>query len=222
MEKSLYSQFRERIKIAQGERWILMGTSGSGKTTAGKLIDKKMLQLYPDTKHYILDTQHTGDFAAYSGIHMSNRAPDVIKKNQIYQVWQPLLRIPDEIEKWLGQIFDRPPAIVLIDELYVLKYKGTSNYSDMYSIIQRAGRARNITCITHTQKLGKIPPDAYEQSTHRLGFYMEGSYNQFIRSQMLKNDRTPNPVDQYGFHYQHINGRGTPIYYRNIQEFLGG
>jgi hypothetical protein len=140
----------------------------------------------------------------------------------MYQIWQPLILYPDEIEKWLEQIFNRPPAIVMIDELYVLKYKGAQNYSNMYSVLQRAGRARNITTITHTQKMGKISPDAYEQSTHRLGFYMEGTYNLFIRSQMLKGERVPNPTDQYGFHYQHINGRGTPIYYRNIQEFLGG
>jgi len=163
-----------------------------------------------------------GDFTGYEGIVTRSKTPDVPKPKQMYQIWQPLLIYPDEIEKWLGQIFERAPAVILIDELYVLKYKGVGNYSNMYSVIQRAGRARDITTITHTQKLGKIPPDAYEQSTHRLGFYMEGTYNQFIRSQMLKMERIPNPIDTYGFHYQHINGRGIPPYYKNIQQFLGG
>ena len=163
-----------------------------------------------------------GDFDTYSGIIRSNKAPDVIKKKDIYQVWQPLLLDPEQIERWLEQIFNRPPAVLMIDELYVLKYKGAQNYSDMYSVLQRAGRARGITTITNTQKMGKIPPDAYEQATHRLGFYMEGSYNRLIRSQMLKSERVPQPVDTWGFHYQHINGRGEPHYYRNIYEFLGG
>src|SRR5271169_1329170 len=137
----------ERIRIKQGERWLLMGTSGSGKTTAGKVIDRQLLRLYPETKHYILDTQHMGDFDGMPGLIGGNKAPDVIKKNQTYQIWQPLLRHPDEVEKWLEQIFNRPPAIVMVDELYVLKYKGAQNYSDMYSILQRAGRGRDITTI---------------------------------------------------------------------------
>lgn len=198
-----------------------MGTSGSGKTTAGKMLDRAIGSLYPEVPHYVLDTQHMGDFDNYDGIIQSTYAPNNMAKKGQYQIWQPLVRKPDEIEKWLWGIFENPPAILMIDELYVLKYRGASNYSDAYSVIQRAGRARKITCITHTQKLGKIPSDAYEQATHRLGFYMEGSYNKFIRSEMLKFERCPMPTDNYGFHYQHINGRGEPEYYRDIQEFLG-
>lgn len=209
-------------KIEAGERWLLMGTSGSGKTTAGKLLDKAIGRLYPEMNHYILDTQHMGDFDNYPGIVQSNRAPKASMIGQgKYQVWQPLLRYPTEIEKWLWDIFEVGPCILMIDELHVLKYKGVANYSDAYSVIQRAGRARKITSISHTQKLGKIPTDAYEQATHRLGFYMEGVYNKFIRSEMLKSERVPMPVDTYGFHYQHINGRGEPEYYRDIQQFLG-
>ena len=109
----------------------------------------------------------------------------------------------------------------MVDELYTMKYKGVGNYSDMYSIIQRAGRGKGITTITHTQKLGKIPPDAYEQAVHRLGFYMEGTYNKFIRSELLKAERVPNPSDNFGFYYQHKDGRGEPQYFRDIQHFLG-
>lgn len=198
-----------------------MGTSGSGKTTAGKLLDKTIGNLYPEMPHYVLDTQHMGDFDSYEGIIQSTKAPTALAKPGRYQVWQPLIRRPDEIETWLWKVFEGGPAILIIDELYTLKYAGTANYSDAYSVIQRAGRARRITCITHTQKLGKIPSDAYEQATHRLGFYMEGTYNKFIRSEMLKFERCPNPSDNYGFHYQHINGRGEPQYYRDIQQFLG-
>jgi len=116
-------------------------------------------------------------------------------------------------------IFNHPPAVLMVDELYVLKRKNM--YSEMYTILQRAGRARGITTISHTQKLAKIPPDAYEQSTHRLGFYMEGTYNKYIRSELLKSERVPNPTHEHGFHYQHINGRGEPFYYHSIQHFLG-
>jgi len=193
-----------------------MGTSGSGKTTAGKKIDRKIFQLFPDDHHYVLDTQHQGDF----GIGLvQDRAPGLPKRGNMYQIWQPLRVIPDEIEKWLDMIFNHPPAVLMVDELYVLKYR--RDYSEMYTIIQRAGRARGITTISHTQKLAKVPTDAYEQSTHRMGFYIEGVYNKYIRSELLKSERVPNPTHDYGFYYQHINGRGEPFYYRDIQHFLG-
>lgn len=199
-----------------------MGTSGSGKTTAAKLLDKSIGRLYPETHHYILDTKHDGDFDGYPNITQGDRAPSRIsKKGQFYQVWQPFLLHPEEIERWLWMVFNDPPAVLWINELYALKYKGVGNYSDMYSIIQKAGRTKPITSITETQKLGKIPSDAIEQATHRLGFYMEGTYNKYIRSEMLKGERVPNPIDNYGFHYQHVNGRGEPSYYRDIQHFLG-
>lgn len=209
-----------RIPIKAGDKWLLMGTSGSGKTTAGKLLNRSIAKLYPETQHYILDTKHTGDFDHYPNIVQSNRAPNRMKPNDRYQVWQPLLIYPEEVEKWLWMIFNSPPALLWINELYALKYKGVGNYSDMYAIIQRAGRTKPITVITETQKLGKIPADAIEQATHRLGFYMEGTYNKFIRSEMLKSERVPNPSDNYGFFYQHVNGRGEPAYYRDIQQFL--
>ena len=212
----------EKIQIKQGERWLLMGTSGSGKTTGAKMIDKQLFRVYSQTKHYILDSQGMGDFDTYSGIIRTNKSPDVIKKKDTYQVWQPLLLDPEQIERWLEQIFNRPPAVLMIDELYVLKYKGAQNYSDMYATLQCAGRGRDITTITHTQKLAKIPPAAYEQATHRLGFYMDGLYNRSIRSELLKSEKVPNPVDTFGFYYQHVNGRGNPPYYRDIYEFLGG
>lgn len=197
-----------------------MGTSGSGKTTAAKLLNRSIAKLYPETQHYILDTKHDGDFDTYPNIIQSNKAPNRMKPNDRYQVWQPLLIYPEEVEKWLWTIFNSPPALLWINELYALKYKGVGNYSDVYAIIQRAGRTKPITVLTETQKLGKIPGDAIEQATHRLGFYMEGTYNKYVRSEMLKGERVQNPIDNYGFHYQHVNGRGEPQYYRDIQQFL--
>ena len=198
-----------------------MGTSGSGKTYAGKRLDKELLKLFPELPHYVLDTQHMGDFDDYENIIQNNRAPKTDLGKQRYQIWQPFIRYPDQIEKWLWGIFEGGPSILMIDELHALKYSGQQNYSDAYSVIQRAGRARRITTITHTQKLHKIPADAFEQATHRLGFYMDGRYNQLIRSDMLKMEKAPQPHDDHGFYYQHINGRGEATYYEDIQEFLG-
>jgi hypothetical protein len=196
-----------------------MGTSGSGKTTALKLLDRKMIRLFPTSRHYIFDSKHDGDFDEYAGRVPGDVCPPKPGANDRYQVWQPVKLIPAEIEKWLWQIRHDAPAIVEIDELYSLVYK-RGEYSEEYNILQKTGRSLPVMSISLTQELSKIPPNAYKQSIHRLGFYLEGRYDQLIRSDMLKH-RVENPSDLFGFYYQHQNGRGEPDYFPDIQHFLG-
>lgn len=112
-----------------------------------------------------------------------------------------------------------PPAVLEIDELYSLVYQ-RNVYSDEYNILQKVGRGLPVGSFTLTQELSKIPPNAYKQATHRLGFYLDGRYDRQIRNDLLK-FKVEDPTDQFGLYYQHINSRGEPGYYRTIQEFLG-
>ncbi len=159
-----------------------------------------------------------GDFDDYKGIARQNNAPKKPKTNERYQVWQPIKLIPEEIEKWLWMIRHDAPAILDIDELYALVYK-RGEYSDEYNIIQKTGRSLPVMSITSTQELSKIPSNAYKQSVHRLGFYLEGRYDKMIRDDMLKY-KVDDPGDQFGFYYAHQNSRGEPQYFKNIQSFL--
>ena len=74
--------------------------------------------------------------------------------------------------------------------------------------------------ISLTQELGKIPSNAYKQSTHRLGFYLEGDYDKRIRNDMLKK-KVEQPPDFYGFYYQHKDNRFDPTYFKSIQDMIG-
>ena len=123
------------------------------------------------------------------------------------------------MEEWLYRVRKDPPAILEIDELASLVYK-RGVYSDEYNLITKWGRALPVGSIALTQELSRIPPNAYKQSTHRLGFYLDGRYDRLVRNDMLKNG-VADPPDEFGFYYQHLNGRGEPAYYRTIQEFLG-
>jgi hypothetical protein len=167
-----------------------------------------------------LDSKHDGDFDGFPGVVLSDRAPARPGGNSRYQVWQPIKIMPDEMEKWLWQIRHDAPAILEVDELLHLVYK-RGTYSDEYNVIQQTGRSLGVGSITLTQKLSKVPPQAYEQAVHRLGFYLEGRYNKLIRDDMLKTEKLEQPADEHGVYYQHINGRGTPRYYSTIQKFLG-
>jgi hypothetical protein len=139
-------------------------------------------------------------------------------RNDRYQVWQPIKLIPDEIEQWLWKIRHDAPAILLVDELYALVYK-VGVYSDEYNILQKTGRSLPVMSITCTQELSKIPQNAYKQSNHRLGFYLDGEYDRRIRNNLLK-FKVEDPEDPFGFYYQKQSGRGEPHYFRDIQEFL--
>lgn len=206
---------------------MLVGTSGSGKTTAAKYLDRELAKLYPFYRHYILDSKHDGDFDRYPGIEKGDMAPARPKSNQRYQIWQPIRAIPDQIEQWLWMIrqdatsSDVSGAFLFIDELVTLCYK-RNQYSDEYNILQKTGRSLPVGSITLTQELSKIPGNAYKQSVHRLGFYLDAAaeYDRRICHSLLK-AKVEDPVDPYGFHYQHINGRGEPQYFESIQHFLG-
>src|SRR5882672_9363467 len=102
----------QKIRVKMGDRWILMGTSGSGKTTALKYLDSMYTKLFPDARHYILDSKHDGDFDSFPGVVVSDRAPNRPNGNARYQVWQPIKILPDEIEKWLWNIRHDPPAVL--------------------------------------------------------------------------------------------------------------
>lgn len=209
-----------KIQVKAGDRFLLMGTSGSGKTTAAKLLDRSLAKLYPYHRHYILDSKHDGDFDKYPGIVKGDLCPAKPDRNQRYQIWQPISEDAEQIEKWLWQIRHDAPAFVLIDELYTLVYK-RNEYSREFNIIQKTGRSLPVGSIVLTQELSKVPPNAYKQAVHRFGFYLEGEYDTRIRDLMLKKPKLGNPEHTYGFFYQHINGRGEPEYFQDIETFLG-
>lgn len=222
--QSMEKQFQtshSNMQVRAGDRFLLMGTSGSGKTTAAKLLDRKLAKIYPYHRHYILDSKHDGDFDKYPGIVKGDLAPSKPARNQRYQVWQPITEDAEQIEKWLWMIRHDAPAFVLIDELYSLVYK-RNEYSREFNILQKTGRSLPVGTIVLTQELSKIPANAYKQSVHRFGFYIEGEYDTRIRNQMLKFPKLPNPDHEFGFYYQHIKARGEPAYYESIQTFLHG
>ncbi len=217
------STSRSRVKVRAGDKWLLMGASGSGKTTAAKMLDAQLELLYPTARHYILDSKHDGDFDEYPGKVAGDLCPRRPGRNQRYQVWQPVRELPEEIEKWLWMVRHDPPAILLIDELYTLVYRA-GQYSDEFNIILKTGRSLPIGVITLSQELSRIPPNAYKQATHRLGFYIDeaAEYDRRLVRKLLKAPKKlEDPEDDFGFFYQHINRRTEPMYFPSVQEFLG-
>lgn len=209
------------MRVKPGDSWILPGARGSGKTTALKYLDAAYARLFPRMRHYVFDSKHDGDFDQWPGRVSGDLAPGRPGSNQKYQVWQPVKLIPDEIEKWLWQVRNDPPAVLEIDELVHLVYKG-GVYSDEFNIIQKTGRSLPIGSIVLSQEFSGIPPNAFKQADHVLAFFLRKAarYDWQIRNELL-GDKVDNPPDQFGLYYQHKSGRGAPAYYPRIQAFLG-
>lgn len=218
------SPSNSRLKVKVGDRWLLMGTSGSGKTTALKYLDAVYGRLFPTARHFVLDSKMDGDFDDWPGRIISDTCPSLPDPNQKYQVWQVVNILPDEIEKWFVQILHDAksgPALVEIDELHTLVYK-PNVYSPKFNQILKTGRGLGIGTIALTQELSKIPANAYKQATHRLGFYIDRAaiYDRQIWQALLKS-KVADPPDEYGLYYQQEKWRGEPQYFPNIQSFLG-
>jgi hypothetical protein len=174
-------------------------------------------------RHYVLDSKFDGDFDDWPGrvVSEDGKSPSRPGNNERYQVWQPVELIPEEIEKWLYQVRKDAPAILMIDELEHLVY-ARNLYSKEYNLIKKTGRSLPIGTITLSQELSRIPPNAYKQARHRLGFYLEkaNNYDRMVRNQLLKSE-VDDPIHEYGVYYQHERGRGEPQYYQSIQHFFG-
>ncbi len=74
---------------------MLIGTRGSGKTTALKYLDAKYVDLFPAMRHYVLDSKFMGDFDDWAGRIGGDRAHKRPGSNDRYQVWQPIKLIPE-------------------------------------------------------------------------------------------------------------------------------
>lgn len=215
---------RFRLKIKPGDRWFLMGTSGSGKTTGLKYLDAVYRHLYPKMRHYVLDTKMDGDFDDWPGGYTGEVCPPAPGNNQRYQTWHCLDVVPEEMEKWLWNIrkdAKNGGAVLEIDELHMLVYK-PNQYSKEFNTILKTGRSIPLGTIALSQEMSKIPGNAYKQASHRLGFYIDDAarYDKQIWQSLLK-AKVDDPRDEYGVYYQHEKGRGAPRYFPDIQTFLG-
>lgn len=161
------------------------------------------------------------DFNDWAGVTRTDgEVPARPGRNEKYQVWQPIISVPEQIEEWLWRIEKDPPAILLVDELAALIYKKTQT-SIGYTRLQKLGRGLPVGVVTLTQEFSGIPGSAVKQSVHNVVFRMGRSPYESQMASLLLDDEYRVPADKYGFYYQHETSAGKPLYYPSHEKFLG-
>lgn len=216
------SQYSFKVKVKAGDNWLIPGRKGSGKTWFTKELVRQIGSLYKDMHVYVLDIK-LRDFNDYPGIVRNDYAPSLIsgtsqdgEKN--VQVWQPIHRIPDEIETWLSRIMNDAPAVVHINEGIALQY--TRNWkSETFEAMQKLGRDLPITTCVETQDLIKMPHSILSQADHCARFSLRHPYEKSLLKSVL--GPVDEPQDRYGFWYVNVEDAGMPVYFPSMQEFFG-
>lgn len=204
------------ISVAVGNHWLLVGATGTGKTTALRRLVAKICSLYPGLPVNTLDLKGAGDFDHWPGLLQQDEAPTLQKVG--FQVWQPILEMELQIESYLRSIEKAAPRIAVIDELQYLCYRG-GRFSEGYRRLLKLGRALPVGTITGTQELAGIPRQAIGQATWILRFRLQNLYDQTTADRLAHNGEGE-PPDEHGFYFNRVGSPHQAWYYSSIYELL--
>ena len=211
------------IKVSLQDRWLLLGTSGMGKTTFAQKLCDHLLKFYPSAVLYVLDTgQKGGDFDDYPGIVYQDDAPLAIKKG--VQVWRPSINDPRAFDEWFWNILQAGgPGIVLIDEIASLVKRQGQDAPPNFQRLMKQGRGKHLCVINCTQEMSPNPKPILTQTVHVVRFQMGGIENGYDRraSNLLirRPGNAPEPA-KYAFDYVRVDEPMPPIRYSGHQAFF--
>lgn len=227
------------INIGIGDRWAVIGGTGSGKTVFGReLLNTYTVQAANAGKlipTYILDTKAAGDFKGFTdkriGVqHFGNTVPKLIKPERSgkpYLVWTPEEDNIDMYDAFFKAIYQsRRPAIVYVDELGSITNANATRFPRYYDILLKQGRGLNIGLISNTQSPAYVPNNLIRQATHLVRFRLNDDYDSKKLGKQLGQEYGEGwePEDEHGFAYRNLTKprRSNPtLYYKDFQEFFG-
>jgi hypothetical protein len=213
------------IQVALSDRWVGLGTTGTGKTTWARELLQRLQSAYPAVRTYILDSKLAGDFDRFTGEFVGGQIPPrPLAKPGTTQIWQPPVDDVEQYGVWLENILKaRQPAIVLIDELSSLGGRTGLSYPTGYFKLLKQGRGLDISAITLTQEAAYIPRQTLGQTTHLVRFRLQNEEDRRKADKVLGRSRSEygkEPVGKFGFFYRRLDRPADVLEYRNWQEFF--
>lgn len=211
------------MQVSLEDRWLILGATGTGKTTYARELLKHLHAFYPDVPIYILDSKGYNDFAQWhgsGGLWASEVMPPPITEG--IQVWQPGIDDQDTYAQWFEQLLKTPgSAITLIDEISSIgKKKGEAPRE--FERLLKQGRALGKLTINCSQEMAGVPKQIKSQTTHVVRFRMAatGYDNQQANRIMGRANNDPEPRAQYGFFYRRIDKFMEPVEYPSFRDFF--
>jgi len=213
-----------KLGLALGDHWGIVGMTGSGKTHFATDLLEYYRTHFPHVRRYVLDSTEDGMDRLHAKIDVrGNRIPDVLKNATYTQVWTPDTDVPDAYSRYLENIlYDRKPAIVFIDEIASLTKGKNVDPPDGYTLIMKQGRKHGITVMSLTQEIAHVPQTLFKQMTHFALFRINNeTYDMTMARKYLglDKDQFKHPESKWGFKYKR-QGESSVQEFASSQQFF--
>lgn len=206
----------------EGERWLICGQTGCGKTTFSKELMFRLMEKKKNSRLYIFNSKFGIDFEKWGHNFITDGSvPRPLKSNERIQIWSPIHVVPNSVDIWLSRILHEGDAILDIDELVHLLYK-RKQISQEYEKLAKTGRSKNIDLLSNTQNLVELPPIVISQSTHLVRFRLLNPYERRLSKMLLKIEGKMIEPEKYGFYYANMTDMNEANYYSSYELFMKG
>jgi hypothetical protein len=225
------------INFGFDDRTILVGGTGSGKTT----VSKKIINTYFNASKglipiYILDTKLFGDFKDYYPFGRTIFSPDVApdpfvpnEKDGSFLIWQcPTIDETDTgvFGQFFQKIFDRrEPFLLYIDEISSMTSQSGRKFPKSLELIYKQGRALNMGTILCTQSVSYFPKVCLTQSSKAIRMNLNDEFDIKKLSRIMGKAVEKAPDGKFGFWYKDLMTpvkHSPPLEFKDVKQFFTG
>ena len=225
------------INIKVGDRWAIVGASGSGKT----VLSREILKAY----HYatggrvpicIIDSKIAGDFKQFEA-HKSltqvvvGNEPEKVVRNlwkKPFTIWRPDEDDSDMYDACFRGIYlsarnKGTSSITFIDELSSITNQA-GKAPRYYDVLLKQGRGMNNGMISLTQSPSFVPASLLRQATHIIKMHISDDYDLKKLAKVMGSTAYEAPTDDYGFWYRNCLKplhKSPAQYFTDFKTFVG-
>lgn len=193
------------IRIKPTERAVIVGKTGSGKTTLATAL--------VNTYHHVFAWDIKGELDLLGAHEVKD--PQELESKKVRD-WDRIVYRPEpefDTEDWneavLAWVYDRKNTTLYIDEIYALMRR--SQAPEWYRAILTRGRSRRIRTISCTQRPAWIPLAVLSEAEHYVCFELNLLEDR-KRMAALMGEEVMQEPEEYSFWYS--NSKQKPKLYR--------
>ena len=225
------------INIKVGDRWAIIGSTGSGKT----VLSREVLKVYYHATAGrvpigIIDSKAQGDFKQFESrkdlcqVLETNDASKVVKAlwKKPFTVWRPEEDDPEMYNRYFHDVYmsarkHRTASITFVDELSSIT-TSAGKPPRYYDILLKQGRGMNNGLISVTQAPSFVPANLVRQATHIIRMQLNDVYDIRKLAKVIGPEALEPPPDDYGFWYRNCMKpvhKSPAQYFGDFKDFIG-